>query len=231
MKLAAHRRARVLVVEDEAELLDAMVTYLNMEGFIADGVASLAAAGHWMRTHAFDVVVLDLGLPDGDGLAWLESEEAVRDKGVVITTARGEDADRISGVRAGADVYLVKPVLMEELTHLVANLVRRLPAQASRHWQISAVNWALKSPEGVSLRLTHSEYRILSELSRAPGTPVPRQDLVRALGEDPETYDPRRMEILVRRLRAKAQAGMGLALPLGTVHRSGYAFTAPIGIA
>lgn len=222
------RRLRVLIVEDETELLDAMVTYLNMEGFIADGVASLTAAMQWMRTHAFDVLVLDLGLPDGDGLDWLDAHPQLRDKGVIITTARGNDTHRISGVRAGADVYLVKPVLLEELTLLISNLARRLPPQPVRHWQLSAVNWMMLSPDGERIRLTHSEYVILGELALTPGIPVPRQALVRALGHDPQTYDPRRLEILVRRLRAKALAAVGHPLPLETVHRSGYAFTAPI---
>lgn len=65
---------RILVIEDEVDLLDATVTYLNMEGMVADGVRSLTAASQWIRTHAFDIVVLDLGLPDGDGLQWLQQQ-------------------------------------------------------------------------------------------------------------------------------------------------------------
>lgn len=72
---------RVLVIEDEADLQEALVTYLNIEGFTADGVSSLSAASQWIRTHQFDVLILDLGLSDGDGLQWLVQNEMLRQRG------------------------------------------------------------------------------------------------------------------------------------------------------
>lgn len=223
------KQTRVLIVEDEPDLQEAMVSYLNMEGLVADGVGSLQAATRWMTTHAYDVLVLDLGLPDGDGLAWLDSGVDVRDKGVIITTARGESAHRISGIKAGADVYLVKPVLLEELGSLIRNLVRRIRPETPRTWMLSTMTWSIASPEGQSIKLTHSEHTLLSHLARFAGKPVPREELVVSLGHDPDVYDARRMEIMVRRLRTKAREVLGYALPLETVHRCGYAFTAPIG--
>lgn len=225
----SHKQTRVLIVEDETDLQEAMVSWLNMEGLVADGVGSLQAATQWMTTHDFDVVVLDLGLPDGDGLAWLGTGVDVRDKGIIITTARGESAHRISGIKAGADVYLVKPVVLEELTSLIHNLVRRIRPEAPRTWMLSMMNWSIESPEGHSVKLTHSEHTLLSHLARLPGKPIAREELVIGLGHDPDVYDARRMEIMVRRLRTKARAVLGYALPLETVHRCGYAFTAPIG--
>lgn len=229
MKTLPHKPpARVLVIEDEADLLDAMVTYLNMEGLVADGVGSLKAATQWMQTHDFDVLVLDLGLPDGDGLDWLSAQTGLGDKGVIISTARGDSVNRISGVKAGADVYLVKPVLLEELTSLIENLMRRLRPGTQKSWELSATNWTLESPEGQAIRLTHSEHKLLTTLAESPGQPVERDTLVTALGHDPELYDPRRMEIMVRRLRNKASEVLGYLLPLETVSRRGYAFAAPI---
>ena len=219
---------RVLVVEDEAQLQEALVTYLNIEGMVADGVGSLGAAQQWMLTHAFDVLVLDLGLPDGDGLQWLQHRPELRDKGVIITTARGESAHRISGARAGADAYLVKPVALEELASLIANLARRLRKEAPPLWRLHATRWLLESPEGAGVKLTHSEMVVLGMLARAPGQAVSRDALIVALGHSPDSYDPRRMEILVRRLRTKAAAALGQPLPLETVHGQGYAFAAPV---
>lgn len=228
MNLAA--APRVLVVEDEPDLLDATVTFLNLEGLVTDGVGSLAAADSWLRTHNVDMLVLDLGLPDGDGLQWLQHHSSWRDKGVVITTARGHEHERIEGVRSGADVYLVKPVALEELSSLLLNLWRRLQGQIQQRWRLQPLGWLLQPPSGNPVRLTHSELLVLQCLASQPGQAVSRQSLVEALGQDPEVYDYRRMEVLMRRLRNKVREASGMELPLETVHRLGYALIAPIRV-
>ena len=221
----------ILVIEDEVDLMDAMVTYLNMEGFAADGVSSLNMATQWMRTHQFDVAVVDLGLPDGDGMAWFKENPLLQKKGVIITTARGDSSQRIEGIKAGADVYLVKPIQLEELASLVHNLMRRIRAQAPPSWVLHRMNWMLHHPSGMPLKLTHSEFMFMQVMAEQSGQAVARQALVSRLGHDPQTYDFRRLEILVRRLRNKAKELLGSDLPLETVHKIGYAFTAPIRLA
>ncbi len=230
MRMTDPLPGRVLVIEDEAALQEAIVTYLNMEGYAADGVGNLNAASQWMRTHQFDVLVLDLGLPDGDGLSWLGTHDLLRNKGVIITTARGEDSQRINGVRAGADVYLVKPIQLEELASLVNNLMRRIKTDTSPHWTLNRTHWTLESPTGIKIKLTHSESLLLHKMIHHPGQAISRHALVLSMGHDPLVYDFRRMEILVRRLRKKAKETLGSELPLETVHKVGYAFTAPIEI-
>ncbi len=221
---------RVLVIEDEVDLQEALVTYLNIEGFTADGVSSLSAASQWIRTHQLDVLILDLGLSDGDGLQWLVQNEVLRQKGIIITTARGESKQRIEGIRSGADVYLVKPIQLEELASLVSNLMRRIQAKSLPHWTLSKMNWTLISPTGVPIKLTHSEALLLQKMADHPGQAVARQELVISLGHNPASYDFRRMEILVRRLRNKIRDVLGDELPLETVHKVGYAFTSPLKV-
>lgn len=225
-----HPPGRVLVIEDEPQLLEATVTYLNMEGFVADGVAGLNAASQWMRTHQFDILILDLGLGDGDGLDWLQRNNTLQGKGVIITTARGDATQRIEGVKAGADVYLVKPVQLEELASLVSNLLRRMRGSSSPSWSINLTDWTLRSASGLAVRLTHSESVLLQKMADKPGAVVARQDLAISLGHDPEAYDFRRMEILVRRLRQKVKLELGTELPLETVRKIGYAFTTSIQV-
>lgn len=245
----AHTRASILVVEDEADLRDTMLDYLTLEGFVVAGVGTLAAAQAWLQQHPCDVLVLDLGLPDGDGLQWLRRQGEVPQRGVIITTARGTVDDRVLGVQTGADIYLVKPVQLAELAALLRRLLARLPtagaaATTAAHtgtavasastgpvvWRLNPTSWMLYAPDGASVRLTHSEQVLLLQLATAPGAGVSRQAIAQALGHNPLVYDPRRLEIMIHRLRAKVKEQLGCTLPLDTVHRYGYAFTAPIEV-
>lgn len=223
-------KARVLVVEDEPDLLANTVHYLNLDGFVADGVDSLGGAEAWLTTHEFDLLVLDLGLPDGDGLHWLQGKSGLRGKGVVVTTARGEERQRISGIQQGADLYLVKPVSLEELSSLMHNLWRRIKGGADTTWVLQTVGWMLVSPLGVSVKLTHNEQLLMRRLAHLPGQAVSRAELAVSLGQDADSYDYRRLEILVRRLRAKVQEQLGMELPLETAPRVGYAFVSPLRV-
>lgn len=232
MSASMNDAPRVLVVEDEGPLREATVAYLHLDGCQAQGVGTLAEAERWVLSQDFDVLLLDLGLPDGDGLEWLlRHKSRLATKGVIITTARGESADRIAGVRAGSDVYLVKPVALEELSASIANLHRRL-SQASpmASWRIDRATWLLYTPQGQSVKLTGSEMAVMCALARQPGVTVPRDDLIVELGCKPDSYDPRRMEILVRRLRNKVSDNTDTALPLETVHRQGYVFVNAIAV-
>jgi two-component system OmpR family response regulator len=224
---------RVLLIEDEDPLRQAMVAFLNLDGFEAFGVSNLAEADQWMSAHVFDVLLLDLGLPDGDGLEWLKArQKLLATKGVIIATARGEHADRIAGARAGSDAYLVKPVALEELSATIVNLQRRLVAriQPVTCWRIDCATWLLYTPSGQNVKLTGSEMAVMSALARQPGVTIPRDELITELGCKPDSYDPRRMEIMVRRLRNKVSDLTDSTLPLETVHRQGYVFVSAISL-
>jgi DNA-binding response OmpR family regulator len=225
---------RILVVEDEPDLCEAMVSFLQLEGFQAAGVGSVVAADAWLQAQPIDIVILDVGLPDRDGISWIRQNEATRDKGLIVTTARGELPDRIRGLAAGADAYLVKPVEFEELRLIVSNVANRLgcgiPSSLSG-WKLDPVHWELISSNGDVIKLTRSETTLLATLAASPGQTVHRDELAHALGYESETYDPRRMEILVRRLRNKVRLQSPIRLPLETVHGQGYAFAADIAVA
>lgn len=221
---------RVLVVEDEAAICEASTAYFRLEGFNAVGVGTLAAAERLLQVHEFDLLVLDLGLPDGDARLWLERRDDLLNKGIIITTARGERSDRLAGVRAGADCYLVKPVDLDEMVSMARNLLRRVRLETPNEWSINSVKWTLHSPDGRLVKLTHSELLILSTLAQRAGEAVSRDELAQALGHNPLVYDPRRLEILVRRLRTKVGEVMESVLPLDTVHGRGYVFAAPMTV-
>ncbi len=215
-----------LVIEDDLHQREAIVTYLNMEGIPADGVGNLRLAERWLITHRLDILVIDLGLPDGDGLEWLSRRQDLADKGIIVSTARGRPEERVKGVKAGVDSYLVKPVNLEELAGVILNLHRRLHRDGhADSWGLNHLNWSLRAPAGAVVQLTRSETRILGVLAKYGGAGAPRDSLIEGLGKDPDSYDWRRMEVLVRRLRAKVKAEADIELPLRTVHGYGYAFT------
>lgn len=217
---------RVLVVEDEADLRDALVSFLQLDGMTAVAAGCLHEAHECLQSAHFDVILLDLGLPDGDGLDWLRQREDLEETGLIITSARVAKAHRISGIRCGADAYFVKPVDLEELALQVINLTRRVRRTLPSCWRLDATQWSLLTPRGLAVKLTQSEIRFLGPLMSAPGTPIERQLLVTCLGHKPDYYDARRMEIMVRRLRKKIEQLGDEPLPLETVYGRGFVFTA-----
>jgi DNA-binding response OmpR family regulator len=217
---------RVLVVEDEADLRDALVSYLLLDGMTAIPAENLKQAQDCLEKQQFDVILLDLGLPDGDGLDWLRQRKDLEETGIIITSARMAKAQRLSGIRCGADAYFVKPADLEELSLQVMNLSRRVRRQQPNCWMLNEMQWSLITPNGLCVKLTQSEIKFLNPLMRQPGAPVEREALVASLGHKPDYYDARRMEVMVRRLRKKIEQLGDDTLPVDTVYGRGFVFTA-----
>ena len=216
---------RVLIAEDHADLLEATVSYLQAQGFAATGVSCVAKAEEWSRANDFDVLVLDLGLPDGDGLEWINANSALKSKGVVIMTARGMPEQRLAGLAAGADAYLVKPVPLQELVLHIKNIFGRLHhPESNAGWTLSAKTWELVSPQGKRLILNHSEKRILQVLMASEGEVVEKDQIILCVGGQPDIYDYRRIETLMRRLRARCREALSLDLPVNTIYGKGLVF-------
>lgn len=106
---------RVLIVEDDHDYRDALCHIFNLEGFSADGVGTIASfeAWRWRSTHQLDVLIVDRQLPDGDGLEALARYRQVANTPAIVLTALGQLPERIAGLEADADYYLVKPVVMD----------------------------------------------------------------------------------------------------------------------
>jgi DNA-binding response OmpR family regulator len=238
--LSPDRPARVLVSEDEPDLREAIVAYLSLDAVAISGVGSLAQAQSWCEANDFDVLILDLGLPDGDALAWLQESGVLGDRGVLILTARGAPAQRLEGLRAGADAYLVKPVPLEELALHVKRLFARVGAPSANRaerqpnaalaarqpaWQLNTQTWMLTAPNGQGLLLKHAERLLLQALMQPAGEVLTKERLVESLGADPENFDYRRIETLIRRLRVRCRDSLGTELPIQTVYGRGLAFT------
>jgi DNA-binding response OmpR family regulator len=202
---------RLLVVEDEPRISDGIKSALDAAGYACD----IAADGEdaWFRgdTEAYDLVVLDLGLPKLDGLSVLKRWRAAgRNMPVLVLTARGTWPERVEGIDAGADDYLAKPFRTEELLARVRALIRRSVGQSSA--LIEAGNLSLDTRQmrilagGEAVQASPLEYRIIAYLMHHKGRVVPPHELIEHLYGDDDARNANALEALIMRLRKKLGA-------------------------
>jgi DNA-binding response OmpR family regulator len=174
---------RLLIVEDETELAEALADGLRNVGYAADIAGTIGDADEKTSITPYDVVVLDLNLPDGDGVSFCRQlREAGSQAAVLMLTARDKVQDRVRGLDSGADDYLVKPFALEELTARIRALLRR--AEAKRR-PVLRVGELEVSPatvaatyRGVALDLTSREFAVLEYLARRSPEVVPVEELM-----------------------------------------------------
>ena len=223
----APRLLRVLLVEDDPEIRDEiLIPGLRNYGIDVIGADCAAAADRLLRDNPFDIVVLDVGLPDENGFSVARRLRAGSSTGIIMLTGRAENPDRVRGLSEGADAYLTKPVALDVLVATLRSLGRRLLIAAPPQiWKLTADDWCLLSPGGTSIALTQPERRILVRLMAGDGEPVSREALIASLTEDIFDFDPHRLEMIVYRLRCKVAESCAEALPLRAVRGSGYVLT------
>lgn len=213
----------IALLEDEDDLREEVADFLSHRGYQVLQAGSLATFAPLAA--AARVAVLDVMLPDGTGF---DAVRLIRQHssrtGIVMLTALGTLDDRLKGLGAGADHYLVKPFRLLELQAVIDALLRRI----GRDWVFDLRKGTLTSPAGHSAELSAAEATFVQLLAGSGGSPVGRRQIVEALGQDWASYDLRRLDTLVSRLRARWQHKTGLELPLKTLHREGYAFGEPI---
>lgn len=220
---------RIAVVEDNRDLREHVyVAGLADYGFEAVGLGSAAELYRQMMVEPFDIVVLDVGLPDESGFEVARHLRATTSAGIVILTARSDMSDRVRGLSSGADAYLSKPVEVELLVATLTSLARRLAtdrrssASPEPSWRITSEGWQLVAPGECVVELSHAERCILGRLAQAAGEVVSRESLISCLTDDAHNFDPHRLEMVVYRLRRKVMAETGQKLPLRAVRGQGY---------
>lgn len=220
---------RILIVEDSAQLAQLMAEGLRPFGFTTDCAASLAEADHALELADYAAVILDLGLPDGDGRAWLRARRG-RAPGVpvLILTARGLLEDRVSGLDSGADDYLVKPVEIAELAARLRALLRRPGARAPVVLTSGTLRFDTESRMaeccGKPLELARRETTLLELLMRREGAVVRREAIEDALYGFDEPVTPNAVEAVVSRLRRKLDEAC-VSGRLHTIRGVGYMLT------
>ncbi len=200
---------QVLVVEDDSSLRLAVTDNLEAEGYTVVATASLAAARAALSGQRFDVVVLDLMLPDGDGTALCrELRTAGHAARVLMLTARTLEDDLVKGFEAGADDYLAKPYRLRELLARVAALSRRTGAATSTHrlgpYEVDEARRTVTGPSG-AVELTRKEFDLLVCLLRAGDAVVKRDTILDAVWGD-VVVDTHTVDNFVSSLKKKLKA-------------------------
>ena len=218
---------RILVVEDDENLNRQLTDALKEAGYVVDQ-AHDGEEGHFLGdTEPYDAVVLDIGLPEMDGITVLEKwREANRVMPVLMLTARDRWSDKVAGIDAGADDYVTKPFHIEEVLARVRALIRRAAGHASSDLVCGPVRLDTKASKatvnGNALKLTSHEFRLLSYLMHHMGDVVSRTELTEHLYDQDFDRDSNTIEVFVGRLRKK----MGIDM-IETVRGLGYRLQAP----
>lgn len=223
----------ILIVEDEKRLRKDLVDFLGLCGFAASGVAT----AHELRQvlaegHSPDVIILDVGLPDGNGFELASQIRETHRCGIIMLTALGDSDDRIRGFESGADIYLVKHSTLREIEAAIRSLLRRngallgAPNGNGDPWTLDGTNWSLTAPNHRSLKLTATEFAFMSVLCSRGGGTCQREDLMETLARPRSNFGNRHLDAIVSRLRRKIEESTSLPAPIKVVYGVGYTFTA-----
>jgi DNA-binding response OmpR family regulator len=228
--------ARILMIEDDKRLAEMVADYLRQSGFVighaGDGAAGLAH----LRREAADLVLLDLMLPDGDGLDVFRRIRALPAPAgltpVIMLTAKGDPVDRVIGLEIGAEDYVPKPFEPRELLARIRVVLRRgQPAVASdvlRFGRLEVDRGArMARLAGADLPLTSHQFALLQAMAERPGRVLSREQLIEYASGQPQAYDPaldRSIDVHVGRIRQAIEDDVKKPKRIITVRGAGYVF-------
>ncbi|MDG4598241.1 MAG: response regulator transcription factor [Candidatus Contendobacter sp.] len=219
---------RILIIEDEAALRERVTTQLREQGYAVDSAADGRTGLYLGQEYPLDAAVVDLGLPDLSGIEVIRRWRAAGRKfPVLILTARGRWQDKVEGLEAGADDYLVKPFYTEELLARLRALIRRTGGWTQAVLRCGPIALDTGAQQvtlaGQAVELTAYEYKLLEYLMLHAGTVISKTELTEHLYQEDEDRDSNVLEVLVGRLRRKLDPNRDLN-PIETLRGRGYRF-------
>ncbi len=219
-----------MVVDDEPKILKIARDYLERAGYAVASAADATTALITARRTKPDLIVLDLGLPGGDGLDVARTIRKDSDVPIIMLTARGDESDRVTGLELGADDYIVKPFSPKELVARVRAVLRRWDGARGAVKRIRVGDVTVDLPRmslsvnGRGITLTPTEFQLVATLARQPGRVFTRGQLLEAVrGVAFESYE-RAIDAHVKNIRRKMEAEPGQPRYILTVHGVGYKF-------
>ena len=232
---------RCLVVDDDPDLLESVCEYLRRFGFEPVAAPSAQQMRRCLAQGGFDVMVLDVMLPDGDGLTMLSAlrqQPATAQLPVIMLTAQGDPGSRVLGLELGADDYVAKPFEPRELVARIKAVLRRRSAPGSgggsdstvefAGWRFDRLKRQLLSPQQVVVPLSSAEYRLLNAFVERPRRVLTRDQLLDATRGQGVVVADRAIDLAVSRLRQKLSAAQDGEQLICTIRGEGYIFDAEV---
>ncbi|MGC1237424.1 MAG: response regulator transcription factor [Acidimicrobiales bacterium] len=218
---------RILIVEDDDHIRTALRLMFEGEGFSVDDAPTGEVGVALFTRMTSDVAIVDVMLPGMTGFQTCEALRATSDVPIVIVSARDETADVVLGLESGADDYVTKPFVPEELLARVRAHLRRRPDKSTNAFQLGELRvipneGVVRHQDGAELHLTSTEFRLLTDLAAANGRVLSREDLLEHVWGYDYFGDSRLVDVHIRRLRMKIEPDPASPTYLVTVRGTGY---------
>lgn len=220
--------AHILIVEDETSLANLMAEYLQQSQFNTTHFENLTPVLNFIKQVPVDLILLDLNLPDGDGLDLCQTIRQFSDVPILIMTARVEEIDRLLGLQLGADDYVCKPFSPREVVARVKAILKRTRSGSSSMQNDMALD-AQKlrlSHKGITLDFTHIEFAILNMLFSEPGRIFSREQIMQSCYDDHRIVSDRTIDSHMKKLRQKLKE-VGIDEHIHSVYGVGYRYEKP----
>jgi DNA-binding response OmpR family regulator len=219
--------SRILIVEDDDHIRSALRLMFEGEGFIVDDAPSGEVAMAMFNRMASDMAIVDIMLPGMSGFETCLALRSASDLPIVIVSARDDTADVVLGLESGADDYVTKPFVPEELLARVRAHLRRRPEKSTGAFKLGDLHvipdeGVVRHADGAELHLTSTEFRLLTDLASNNAKPLSREDLLERVWGYDYFGDSRLVDVHIRRLRMKIEPDPANPVFLVTVRGTGY---------
>lgn len=232
------RTDHLLIVEDEPVTRTKLSGYFKAAGYEVSVAGSGEEMQRMLSRHHIDLLLLDISLPDADGLELTLELRKTYELGIILVTGRNTDVDRILGLEIGADDYVTKPFNERELLARVKSVLRRLSLQSAavpdnnslffEDWEINLAQRKVASSSGEKVHLTRGEFELLSALVKHPKTVMSRDRLMALVTHRSWQPDNRTIDVLIKRLREKIENDPKSPELLLTVYGEGYVLASEV---
>lgn len=230
----------ILIVDDDPRLCRLLERYLTREGYRASSAHSCAKARERIESSQPSLVLLDVILPDSDGLTFLRELRSAHSVPVILLTGKADVIDKVVGLELGADDYITKPFEERELLARIRTVLRRFSAATGKEndfttslltfagWKLDDEAQELTSPAGAAVPLTTYEFRLLKALTKAAPRILGRDQILDAVaGRDAMPLD-RSVDVLIGKLRKKIEKNPRTPKIIKTIRGSGYKISVPV---